>query len=94
MSTNYRRVVDSLKHALAGRSREHLVRLRPRHDPPPPGVPGGSDAGPEAVDSRWQLPANDSGSQAAGIDTTRSVTALRELPENSSKPAAGEPAPA
>ncbi|HEY7476270.1 MAG TPA: hydroxymethylglutaryl-CoA reductase [Vicinamibacterales bacterium] len=57
MPTDYRRATDFLKHALGGRAADDLARLRPRTDPMPPRVPGGSAVTTEAIDARWALAA-------------------------------------
>ena len=56
MPTDYRRVADFLKIAIDGRSPEQLARFRPRHDSPPPRVPGGGSVDGTAIEARWQLP--------------------------------------
>ena len=56
MSIHYRRIADYLRSALAGRGLDDLARLRPRHDPSPPRVPGGSALTDDAVAARWALP--------------------------------------
>jgi hydroxymethylglutaryl-CoA reductase (NADPH) len=57
MAIHYRRVADYLRSALAGRGIEQLARLKPRHDPAPPRIPGGSALTDEAITGRWALPA-------------------------------------
>jgi hypothetical protein len=52
MAIHYRRISDYLRRALAGRSLDHISRLKPRHDLPPPHVPGGSTASREAIAER------------------------------------------
>jgi len=56
MSTNYRRVLEFVRQGLPLWTRDDRRRLRPRHDPAPPGVPGASAADSRTVDLRWQLP--------------------------------------
>src|SRR5687767_6757165 len=56
MSTNYRRVLEFVRQGLPLRTNDDLRRLRPGHDPAPPGVPGASAADSRTVDLRWQLP--------------------------------------
>jgi hydroxymethylglutaryl-CoA reductase (NADPH) len=56
MAIHYRRIADYLRSALAGRGLDELARLRPRHDPSRPRVPGGSALTDEAVAARWALP--------------------------------------
>ena len=56
MAIHYRRIADYLRSALNGRGLDDLARLRPRHDPPPPRVPGGSALTDDAVAARWALP--------------------------------------
>jgi hydroxymethylglutaryl-CoA reductase (NADPH) len=63
MPTDYRRAADFLKQALAGRGAADLERLRPRSDPPPPKVPGGSEVTAEAIDARWALDAMPQGAR-------------------------------
>ena len=68
MATDYRRVADFLRSTVAARPPEEVARLRPHHEPAPPRVPSGSDVTPEAVDSRWQLPAIPQSARAALLD--------------------------
>ena len=56
MSTNYRRVLEFVQHALPLRTYDDLRRLQPRHEPSAPGVPGGCAADRHTVDQRWRLP--------------------------------------
>ena len=56
MAIHYRRIADYLRSALAGRGLDDLARLRPRHDPSPPRVPGGSTLTDDAMAARWALP--------------------------------------
>jgi hydroxymethylglutaryl-CoA reductase (NADPH) len=56
MAIHYRRIADYLRSALAGRGLDQLARLRPRHDPSRPRVPGGSALTDDAVAARWALP--------------------------------------
>jgi hydroxymethylglutaryl-CoA reductase (NADPH) len=56
MPTDHRRVTDFLKQVVAGHQREDLARFKPRHDPAPPKVPGGSEVGEPVIAERWQLP--------------------------------------
>ncbi len=56
MPTDYRRVVDFLEQAVAGRSAETVASLRPRHGGAPPRVPGGSSTSDAAIEARWSLP--------------------------------------
>ena len=56
MAIHYRRIADYLRSALSGRGLDDLARLRPRHDPSPPRVPGGSALTDDAVAARWALP--------------------------------------
>jgi hydroxymethylglutaryl-CoA reductase (NADPH) len=56
MAIHYRRIADYLRSALAGRGLDELARLKPRHDPSRPRVPGGSALTDEAVAARWALP--------------------------------------
>ena len=56
MATDYRRVADFLRKAVAGKPPEEIARLQPRHDPLPPRVPSGSEITAEAIDARWKVP--------------------------------------
>jgi hydroxymethylglutaryl-CoA reductase (NADPH) len=57
MAIHYRRIADYLRSAFAGRSLDgELWRLKPRHDPPGPRVPGGSVVTEAAIADRWALP--------------------------------------
>jgi hydroxymethylglutaryl-CoA reductase (NADPH) len=57
MAIHYRRIADYLRSALVGRNlRAELSRLKPRHEPPPPHVPGGSTITEAAIAERWALP--------------------------------------
>jgi len=56
MAIHYRRIADYLRSAFAGRGLDQLARLKPRHDPSRPRVPGGSALTEEAVAARWALP--------------------------------------
>ena len=51
MATDYRRVADFLRKAVAGKPPEEIARLQPRHDPLPPRVPSGSEITAEAIDA-------------------------------------------
>src|SRR5205809_610441 len=56
MSAHYRRVVEYLRHALGTRTLEEAARrLKPRDDPEPPRVPGGSALTDEALSRRWAV---------------------------------------
>lgn len=70
MSSNYRRVLEFLNEAVALRARDQLIRLRPRFDRIPPGVPGGSSADRDAVRARWSLPAMPAAAGAALADSS------------------------
>jgi hydroxymethylglutaryl-CoA reductase (NADPH) len=56
MAIHYRRVADYLRQVFTGRSLQDRDRLLPRHDVPPPRVPGGSAITAEAIAARWALP--------------------------------------
>src|SRR6266508_1008975 len=56
MPTDSQRIIEFLKQVVADRRPEDLARLRPRHDPAPPKVPGGSTISAAALDDRWRLP--------------------------------------
>ena len=68
MATDYRRVADFLRKAVAGKPPEQIARLQPRHDPLPPRVPSGSEITAEAVGARWQLPGLPDSARAALLD--------------------------
>src|SRR5437773_8513634 len=53
MPTDSRRIVDFLNQILTERSPDGPARLKPRYDPPPPRVPGGSEVSEAAIDNRW-----------------------------------------
>ena len=54
MATDYRRIVDYLRDALAGRSPNEL--LAPRDEPVAPRVPTGAAVSEAEVAKRWRLP--------------------------------------
>ena len=56
MATDYRRVADFLRHAVADKPPEQIAKLRPRHDPLPPRVPSGAEVTPAVIETRWQVP--------------------------------------
>lgn len=56
MASHFRRIRDYLRDVFGARGLEEIDRLRPRHDPAPPRVPGGSALTGEALDARWALP--------------------------------------
>jgi hydroxymethylglutaryl-CoA reductase (NADPH) len=56
MAIHYRRISEYLRSAFAGRTLDETRRLSPRHDPPPPHVPGGSGITETSVVERWALP--------------------------------------
>jgi hydroxymethylglutaryl-CoA reductase (NADPH) len=57
MAIHYRRIADYLRSAFVGRNLPaELSRLKPRHEPPPPHVPGGSTITEAAIAERWALP--------------------------------------
>jgi hydroxymethylglutaryl-CoA reductase (NADPH) len=56
MATDYRRILDYLRDAIAARGPEQVARLAPRHEPAGPRVPGGSDVTEAALEERWTLP--------------------------------------
>lgn len=56
MPTDYRRVRDFFQATVADRPVTDIARLKPRHDPLPPRVPGHDSIAPEAIEARWQLP--------------------------------------
>src|SRR6266446_6931105 len=69
MSTHYRRVVEYFRHALGTRGAEEAAaRLKPRHDPASPHVPGGSVLSEEAIWKRWELLALPASSRAELAD--------------------------
>ena len=68
MATDYRRVADFLRHAVAGKPPEQIARLQPRHDPLPPRVPSGADISVPAVEARWQVPGLPTTARAALLD--------------------------
>jgi hypothetical protein len=53
MGAHYRRIGEFLRRVLAGRGIEELARLKPRHDPPSPRVPGGSALTKDVLALRW-----------------------------------------
>ena len=69
MSTHYRRVVDYFRHAIGTRGvAEATARLRPRNDPAPHRIPGGSELTEDAISKRWELPGLPSSSRAELAD--------------------------
>jgi hydroxymethylglutaryl-CoA reductase (NADPH) len=68
MATDYRRVADFLRKAVAGKPPEEIARLQPRHDPLPPRVPSGSEISAEAVDARWKVPGIPNSARHALVD--------------------------
>lgn len=56
MAAHFRRIADYLREVFAHRPLDEVERLRPRHDPPPPRVPGGSVIEAQTIDERWALP--------------------------------------
>jgi hydroxymethylglutaryl-CoA reductase (NADPH) len=68
MATDYRRVADFLRGALAGKPPEQIARLQPRRDPLPPRVPSGSDVSAAAIEARWQVPGLPQSARAALLD--------------------------
>jgi hydroxymethylglutaryl-CoA reductase (NADPH) len=71
MPTDSQRIISFLKQVIAHYRPEDLARLRPRHDPSPPRVPGGSAVSDAALDDRWRLP----GLANAGAGTARTELA-------------------
>ena len=65
MPAGSQRVIEYLKQALAGRGLDDVSRLRPRHDPMPPRVPGGTDISDATIDERWRLPGLPESARAA-----------------------------
>jgi hydroxymethylglutaryl-CoA reductase (NADPH) len=68
MASHYRRILDYLNLAGGIRGVEQLERLKPRHDPAPPRIPGGSDVGEDALSERWLLPGLTAGARAELAD--------------------------
>jgi hydroxymethylglutaryl-CoA reductase (NADPH) len=56
MATHYRRILDYLGAARGENGLQQASRLKPRHDPAPPRVPGGSGIDAETIEQRWALP--------------------------------------
>jgi hydroxymethylglutaryl-CoA reductase (NADPH) len=56
MATDYRRILDFLRDTFASRDPGEARRLDPRHEDPPPRVPGGGSVTSEAIAQRWDLP--------------------------------------
>ena len=75
MATDYRRVANFLREAVAGRPPEQIARLQPRHDPLPSRVPSGADINAEAIEARWQLPGLPSSARGALLDDRVSAEA-------------------
>ena len=68
MPTDSRRIVDFLNQILSERSPDGPARLKPRHDPPPPRVPGGSEVSEAAIGNRWDVTSAPSLSRAELTD--------------------------
>ena len=68
MSTDYRRVADFLRDAVATKPPEQIAKLNPHHDPPPPRMPSGSDITPESIESRWRVPGLPTAAREALLD--------------------------
>ena len=81
MPTDYRRVTDFLKQAVGDRQREDLARFKPRHDPAPPKVPGGSEVSETAIDARWRLPSMPAAARAELADH-RTLEQRERYPRN------------
>jgi hydroxymethylglutaryl-CoA reductase (NADPH) len=73
MAIHYRRIADYLRSTFAGRTIGERARLKPRHEPPRPRVPGGSAVTDEAVAARWALPDLPAAARAA-LNETHALT--------------------
>jgi hydroxymethylglutaryl-CoA reductase (NADPH) len=74
MASHFRRIADYLRAVFGQRGLEEVARLRPRHDPSPPRVPGGSALSDDVIDARWALP----GVAAAARDVLADARTLAE----------------